>query len=243
MFHHFILLSSSYSLGKRIVYDIVDDQTRAVEIINQIKQRCGNDVSISPHSIITGESDFESVRKFDCFFEDVLQMFSVEEFIKQIEKDRKLSGLDVAKYILSIIPCDHLKLEKLTYLCYADYLESTSERLFEDKIYAYEYGPVIETIYKEFRGHGKTKLQFDNDGKEARYDPSNYSPAKSRILFASKGLDKLRSIDETIKKYGKLTAFELVDLTHKTGTAWARTKQSSIITDKLIKTYHYIEKI
>lgn len=45
-------------------------------------------------------------------------------------------------------------------------------------------------------------------------------PARSRILFAQDGLEKIRSIDQTIEIYGKYTARELVDLTHRKSTPW-----------------------
>ena len=40
-------------------------------------------------------------------------------------------------------------------------------------------------------------------------------PTKSRIIFVEEGTEKILSIDKTLKKYGSLSASELVDLTHK----------------------------
>ena len=39
-------------------------------------------------------------------------------------------------------------------------------------------------------------------------------------MFAEAGNSKLQSIDQTIEKYGKFTASELVNLTHRAGTPW-----------------------
>ena len=47
---------------------------------------------------------------------------------------------------------------------------------------------------------------------------------RSRILFAEDGVSKIKSIDDTITKYGDYTANELVDITHKPCTmlrVWA----------------------
>lgn len=37
-------------------------------------------------------------------------------------------------------------------MCYADYLCATHKRLFEDKIYAFKYGPVVESVYEAYKG-------------------------------------------------------------------------------------------
>ena len=73
-------------------------------------------------------------------------------------------------------------------------------------------------------------------------------PAKSRIIFAEEGTEKILSIDKTLKKYGSLSASELVDLTHREETPWFKTFKgieevySSIELD-IIKQYHKFEEI
>lgn len=90
--------------------------------------------------------------------------FPSQEILKNLhfKKDRKLKGIDVAKYILSKTPCTQLKLQKLVYLCFADYLCDTGKELFTDKIYAFKYGPVVDLTHKDnapwsksFKGLGK----------------------------------------------------------------------------------------
>ena len=44
-----------------------------------------------------------------------------------------------------------LELQKLVYLCFADCLCDTGKALSIDKIYAFKYGPVIDTIYKIYK--------------------------------------------------------------------------------------------
>ena len=72
-------------------------------------------------------------------------------------------------------------------------------------------------------------------------------PSRSRILFAKDGIEKMESIDETLKKYGDFTANELVDLTHRKQTPWDMagrgTKQYVIIKNEIIKKYHCNEEI
>ena len=213
-------MSSSYSKGKRIALDYLlekeRDYAKVKDIITIITKKCGRDVSISTHFVQTDSKLWKSVYEKDHFFKDVDVIDNIEEFIKLILEDRVLKGLDVAKYILCKVRCTHLKLEKLVYLCFADYLCKYDKELYKDEIYTYKYGPVIKSVYDEYRCQGCKEIDQDKEDIDATglYE----MPSKSRILFAEDGLSKVKSINETIAKYGKFTANELVDMTHKQST-------------------------
>lgn len=253
MYKHFIVISSSYSDGKRIAFHQAMDDNSSFEpsdIIKNIQSECGEDVSIAVHFLETESSDWISVVQKDSFFKDIEVIYSVSDFIDKIKKDRVLNGLDVAKYILSKVKCTHLKLEKLTYLCYADYLCYHNKKLFEDKIYAFQFGPVVGSVYEKFKYKGSRILNDDkNKNIEIDTDINIYIPdipSRSRILFAYDGADKLSSIDETLSKYGSLSAMELVNLTHGKNTPWSFVDSDipyELIGDDLIKKYHQNEKI
>ena len=104
MVTHFIFLSSSYSLGTRIAIDyiVTDDsvQEKLKKDLEKTLKECGKDVSISTHMIQADDTTWESVCVADHFFKDVKVIDSIDKFIKLIKKDRKLKGIDVAKYIL-----------------------------------------------------------------------------------------------------------------------------------------------
>lgn len=250
MVTHFIFMSSSYSLGTRIALDyIITDESvpkKLKQHLDKITGECGKDVSISTHMIQADDEKWESVCVADHFFKDVKVIDSLEKFIKLIQKDRTLKGIDVAKYILSKIECTQLKLQKLVYLCFADYLCDTGKQLFTDKIYAFKYGPVVETVYKKYKKYGYKPIEEET----ADIDSKNIfeMPAKSRILFAEDGTEKILSIEKTLKKYGCLSASELVDLTHKQNAPWSKTLKSnwilySPIKLATIKEYHKFETI
>lgn len=172
---------------------------------------------------------------------------STTAFSEKIKKGRVLSGLDVANYILSKIRCTHLSLEKLVYYAYADYLCEHSERLFEDHIYAFRHGPVINSVYETFKRSGSQYVKpFEfGDDSDIRTGVKEL-PARSRILFAKEGTEKLLSIDRTIAKYGKYSAGALVDLTHRAGTPWSYVDSSVAyqeISDNLIMAYHHVESV
>lgn len=241
---HFIILSSSYSEGTRIAMDFVlerpEVKSEINDLVKQITEKCGNDVSLSTHFLETSSKDWESVVLADDFFSGVKLIHTDEEFISLIQKDRKLDSLSVAKYILSKIKCTHLQLEKLVYLCFADYLCSTGKPLFDDTIYAFEYGPVVKTVYDEYKKYHRKAITIEPI--ESKYE----MPLRSRISFAEDGHEKLLSIDKTLKKYGCYSAPQLVNITHTVGGPWEITYDHTpykIIPSDIIKEYHYLEKV
>lgn len=242
-------MSSSYIDGTRIAIDISEESQLNSDtisaILDEIKKVCGDDVPLSTHLVQTLSHSWESVTAYDPFFEGVVLFSSVTEFAAKIKESRILIGSDVASYILSKIKCTHLSLEKLVYFAYADYLCEYSKRLFEDQIFAFTHGPVVKSVYDVYKRSGSQyiePLEFGDDSviqigvKEL--------PIRSRILFATDGIQKICSIDKTIDKYGKYTAGALVELTHRPGSPWSHvdsTKAYQTISDRLIKVYHHIE--
>lgn len=249
MVKHYIIMSSSYTDGTRVALDITEatklNTDAIMKIIKEIRHVCGIDVPLSTHLIETSSDTWASVSQYDPFFEDVECAKSVADFAERIKKGRTLSGLDVATYILSKIKCTHLSLEKLVYFAYADYLCEYQKRLFEDKIYAFTHGPVVESVYETYKRSGAMyiePLEFgaDSDAQSGVKE----LPARSRILFAKDGVEKLQSIDQTIRRYAKYSAGTLVGFTHRQGSPWSMVDSSrayQTISDDLIKAHHSVE--
>lgn len=232
---HFIILSSAYSKGKRMArhYLVDRDMDTAEKDIKNIYEKCGKDVPISTHIVETGSDSWKSVYEKDAFFENVLEISTIERFIQLMLKDRVLKGIDIANYILSIRRFGHLKIEKLVYLCYADHLVKTGEKLFLDPIYAFEKGPVVKSVYDEF--HKKI------GPLPGKYDRLSI---KSRILYADNGIDKKNTADSILKKYADMSSQKLILLTHRKGSPWDitdKTKRFAVITDDVIRKGHSVE--
>lgn len=250
MVKHYILMSSAYTEGTRIALDVTDPEKLNTEsirrIIDRVRRDCGNDVPLSTHLIGTEDKSWESVVKYDPFFEGVKCIDSVEEFSRKIKAGRTLKGLDVATYILSKIKCTHLSLQKLVYFAYADYLCEFSKPLFHDRIYAFRHGPVVDSVYEAYKNSGSQYVEpLEEPIKDNMVQTGvGEMPARSRILFAEDGAEKLCSIDKTIQRYGKFSTGKLVDITHRGNSPWSHVDSSKpyqTISDDLIKTYHYIE--
>lgn len=242
MFVHYIITSSSYSKGKRIaLHYLIETETwltKCKDIVKKITFECGKDVSISTHVIRSYGNTWDSVVENDAFFKNVELISSLDLFIELINKDRTLLGIDVAKYILNKIKCTHLKLQKLVYLCYADYLCNNDDLLFNDDILTFIYGPVIESVYNQYKG--QKNIEQGVDDNEILSSKVEEMPTKSRILFAENGNLKISNIDNTLEKYKNYTASQLVDLTHKENSPWDIANKQGLkkITSDLILEFH-----
>ena len=212
MIKHYIIMSSSYTDGSRVALDITEDcflNSKAIaEMIEEIRKNCGKDVPLSTHFIETESASWDSVVAYDPFFEDVECTKSTTAFSEKIKKGRVLSGLDVANYILSKIRCTHLSLEKLVYYAYADYLCEHSERLFEDHIYAFRHGPVINSVYETFKRSGSQYVKpFEfGDDSDIRTGVKEL-PARSRICLLKKAqknsrllIGRLQNTESTLRE-------------------------------------------
>lgn len=238
MFEHFIIMASSYRKGTRIAFQYVYcggvDQNEIQEAIRTIENVGGGEMTFSTHYVCTESKEWDSVVSYDPFFADVYVAGTLEEMLFILKKDMQLSGLDIAKYILSRRKCTHLELEKLTYLCYADYLCKYRKRLCEDVIYAFAWGPVIDSVYERYSRH---KEVLGGDLEEAI--------TRSRILLLPDGVERISSIEESLWKYRNCTAYDMVEITHAKGSPWDTkdaSKHYQIIGDDLILERHSIEE-
>lgn len=68
-------------------------------------------------------------------------MVSVQAFANTVLK----------KSFEELIQVSPMKLQKLLYFIYADYLKKTKEPLLSEKFQVWQYGPVLSSAYYEFK--------------------------------------------------------------------------------------------
>jgi len=115
-----------------------------------------------------------------------------------------------------------MKLQKLLYFTYKKYIKDTKNPLFNENFEVWQYGPVLPSVYSEFRSYNKSEIRryafFGNDD----------------VLFVSEQHTEIyAAIDYVLDKYRHYSAIDLSDLTHKDGTAWhkARTRNELYLED------------
>lgn len=247
MFQHFIIVASSYTQGSRVGFHIVapegkleNDKIRS--ILDRLKEIKRDDVGI--HSFTSDDRTWESVLKFDSFFEDVMICDDFKEFEEIVKSDLKLSAIDIAKFFLAIQATSHLKLQKLIYLAYKKYLLKYKEQLFPEKIIAYNYGPVVEEVYQKFKKYGADIIETDSGPKYILKD-IHLSQALGRMLLVKESDKVVPILLETFEEYGDLTANDLVALTHSKNGPWDsvfKKYQNCEITDEIIISHAKYER-
>ena len=104
----------------------------------------------------------------------------------------------------------HLKLQKLLYFSQGVSLAEFDRPLFNDSIEAWSYGPVIKSVYEEFKKYGRNFIELtmsENEAKDILYKVSSGYMAKDILDFV-------------YENYAGYTAWKLVEITHQKGSPW-----------------------
>lgn len=122
------------------------------------------------------------------------------------------------------IPISPMKLQKLTYFFYKDYLKVTGHALFSEPFEKWTYGPVLPSLYYEFNSFGANNItRFAKDAK-----------GQAEIINLQADNRISASFKRIWQKYKGFDAISLSELTHKKGSAWDKTK-NTIISNEDIK--------
>lgn len=126
--------------------------------------------------------------------------------------------LDVCRHVINYsnekdYGISNLKLQKILYFIQAFFLVSTPEQCFEERIEAWDFGPVVPEAYREYKQFGSGDIpsvsyiiNFDKDdiweSKVTKYNDNILSEE-----------DKSR-IESVVDKFADYSATDLVSITH-----------------------------
>lgn len=137
-----------------------------------------------------------------------------------------MNAVNISKAIISLYDPEqgdvitNLKLQKLLYYTQGFNLAAFKKPLFDDKIYAWQYGPVVKAAYDQYKDNGSSGIILNEE-----VDVSS--------LFGDK--DQLNLFLEVNEVYGQFSAVRLMNMTHDE-LPWRTTKINEEIThDKLIE--------
>lgn len=136
---------------------------------------------------------------------------------------------------------DPMKLQKLVYFAHGWYLALRKEPLIKDRVEAWEYGPVIPSLYHQFKvfGNGTIKnralvTKFDAGMFRLKTPSVDEQGDTETNIYAKSLLDRIWEV------YGGLTAIQLSNMTHEPGSPWEITwnrnpgQRHVVIPDELI---------
>lgn len=116
---------------------------------------------------------------------------------------RQVANWFVARAVRDGRPLSIMSLLKLTYIAHGWHLEMQDAPLFDNRIEAWQYGPVIPDVYNTFRRQGIDVKEPVRSVPTCTFDPEDES-----------------LLEQVWTIYGKLPAFKLSDLTHVSGGPW-----------------------
>lgn len=114
----------------------------------------------------------------------------------------------------------NMKLQKLVYYAQAVHLAAYGTPLFNDRIDALTYGPVVKSLYQQYKQYERNPIPPPDD-----FDVSAYGESDRRLL------------DAVYEAYGQFAAWRLSDMTH-CEAPWIRaSKFGAEITQDSMKDY------
>lgn len=116
-------------------------------------------------------------------------------------------------------PLTQMQLQKLVYIAHGWCLELIDRPLTEDKIEAWQYGPVYEDLWEALRRYGRDPV--NEPIKVGDYGWNFLGPDADKVAIAELDNDERALIEKVFESYGKYQAFKLSALTHKPGTPWS----------------------
>lgn len=129
------------------------------------------------------------------------------------------SALDIARYVIDYSwdkrkTVSNLRVQKVLYFIQAEFLVSKDRVCFNDEIQAWSLGPVVPTVYHEYKIFGNTPIP--SRGTQEHYYPIDEE-------------DK-RIIEDIVDQCNEHTTATLVNITHEQ-TPW---KEAVYTNDKII---------
>lgn len=135
------------------------------------------------------------------------------------------NAMDVANYIVAEAvkreqPVTHLKLQKLLYYVVAKYTKEHQSNLIDADIVKWQYGPVVKPVYHYFKLYGQKPITspvpylISTDIMEPEFADVNVKNAQLSLDRRFK-----QTVDQVLDTLINLSAFELVERTHKEA-AW-----------------------
>lgn len=116
---------------------------------------------------------------------------------------------------------ENLKLQKLVYICLGFSLALLDKPLFDNRVYAFPYGPIIPVLYNELKKYRAGKVK--------------YIPTCDYIETNSPEYELITSVWNS---YGTLSGLQLSTICHKAGSPWTMVKTYGIIPHYLIQRYY-----
>jgi uncharacterized phage-associated protein len=136
-----------------------------------------------------------------------------------------ISSKQAAEYFLGLSEPEYgdivsnLKLQKLVYYAQGFHLAIYDKPLFDEPIAKWEHGPVVESLYHEYKKYGSNAIPIPE-----AVDTSIFSDEQKELL------------NEVFEVYGQFAAWKLRCMTHEE-PPWKQAQINGVIDRELMKEY------
>ena len=126
-----------------------------------------------------------------------------------------------------------MKLQKLVYYAHGWHLALRQTPLLSESVEAWTYGPVVRSLYNEFRIYGANQIQSPSGsfGVLESNDP---------LVVPYSDIDTWSFLERIWEVYGKYSAIQLSNMSHADNSPWDVTRKNSksnVIDDSTIKNH------
>ena len=108
-----------------------------------------------------------------------------------------------------------MKLQRVLYFVASEYQKATKRPLLEESFSTWAYGPVLYSVYDEFRSFGRGNITCY--ARDARGDVFG--------ITESQDIELKVALERVWDKTKSMSAVELSEITHKPGSAWDKAFQ------------------
>ena len=151
------------------------------------------------------------------------------------------SALDLARYVINTcnaknFEITNLKLQKILYFIQANFLVEEGKACFCDEIEAWDFGPVIPSVYREFKCFGSLDIPSIKEYYE--FDNTVFEIIKKQYECIFNKREK-ELIDEILVQCSNILTSSLVSITHNQ-TPWIEAYsqgKNKIMSTESIKKY------
>lgn len=129
------------------------------------------------------------------------------------------SPKSIANYFLDLAKANGesispMKLQKLVYYAHGWYAGYTGKPLINEAIEAWQYGPVIPSLYHEFKRFGASSITCK---------ATDFENFELREVSPPEDVDIRKFLENVWSSYGHITGIRLSEMTHAAGSPWDQT--------------------
>jgi uncharacterized phage-associated protein len=136
-----------------------------------------------------------------------------------------------------------MKLQKLLYYCHSDFLLSTGNELISEDFEAWQYGPVIASVFQEFKIFSLSPIT----SRASRFNPITAKRIEAKPADLGQFASEVRSIFES---YVHLSASVLSRMSHIESGPWHEAlaqfergrNMGKRISNDLIRAHHRLDR-